>query len=400
MGGAPPPPPPPGGGGGTGSQNSEGRLSSGSPGVTAAPGKVFLVIGGIVLLIVFIAYLLIGEDEKKKPPKREERTIARPKQPAPSPAPPQLPPRPPDPPAQQPPPALPQPSFSLPEEEIDTEQRQARLRSEMLAYSGDLLGSGQTDAERKAREADDRQRRGELAATDNNLAFARAARRSDAPSVEAGKIENIRATIAQGKLIHAVLETAINTQLPGNVRAVVSRDIYAEAGNKVLIPRGSRLVGVYNTNLFRGQGRVFVIWNRLIRPDGIDVMINSNSTDNLGRAGVSGFVNNRYGQMFAAAGLSSILSIGIAAAGEEIAGGEGTTQSIDPNGSVVTTSQSSDQAVLGAASRFGSVGERISTRIFDFRPIITIDQGTPIKVFVSRDLLFPAELTGGTRVLP
>jgi type IV secretion system protein VirB10 len=270
----------------------------------------------------------------------------------------------------------------------------------MFAYNAGLMDgvlSGQAEEEESAR---DRELAREFSASDSNRAFARSAERTNAPTVTAGRIESLRSTIAQGKLVHAVLETAINTQLPGSVRAIVSRDIYAEAGNRVLIPKGSRLVGVYNTNLFRGQGRVFVVWNRVIRPDGIDIMINSGSTDQLGRAGVHGYVDNRYGQMFAAAGLSSILGIGVALAGEEIVGTGNQTQSIAPDGSVTTTVQSTDQAVLGAAARLGRVGERISTRIFDFRPVITIDQGTPVKVFVNRDLIFPQELLSGTRVLP
>ncbi len=63
-------------------------------------------------------------------------------------------------------------------------------------------------------------------------------------------------TIAQGKLLTAVLETAINTEIPGFVRAIISRDVYAEAGNQILVPRGSRLFGTYSSKITRGQGRV------------------------------------------------------------------------------------------------------------------------------------------------
>ena len=84
--------------------------------------------------------------------------------------------------------------------------------------------------------------------------------------------------IAQGKLIDAVLETAVNTDQPGMLRALVSNDIYGDSGRTILLPRGSRLIGQYNSDVARGQSRVFVIWQRVIRPDGIDVQLDSGGT--------------------------------------------------------------------------------------------------------------------------
>jgi type IV secretion system protein VirB10 len=378
------------------------RLSAGKPMVTASSGRVFLVLGGLIGLILMIAFILMRGDEKQEAAP-ERKTIANKSI---APAPPVLTEPDPLPPPQlfetdtgAPPPPIPEvPVFN--ETDPNDEARQERMRSEMVSFDGGITQNVTVDDEK--RKVEERARQERIGGNDANLGFANDAfQEGDAPRAYAGQIEDIHNTIAQGKLIHAVLETAINTQLPGNVRAIVSRDIYAEAGKNILIPKGSRLVGIYNTNLFQGQDRVFVVWNRVIRPDGVDMMVNSLSTDALGRSGVEGYMDNRYGQMFASAVIGSILSIGIASAAEEISGEDGTTtQSVGADGTFTTTSTSSTQAAADSAARIGAVGARITDRMLDTRPRVVIDQGTPINVFVNRDLIFPAELTNGARLLP
>ncbi len=378
------------------------KLSAGKPAVTASSGKIFVVIGGLVLLMLTISYILLsGKKEQEKTPERKtiaNRTIA--------PAPPALAePDPPPPPqlidnnagANAPPPIPEVPVFS--EKEPDNKARQERLRSDMFSFDGGITKNAFVNDD--ALKDEQRKQQESLSASDANLGFARSAMETEVPIAYAGQIKDIRSTIAQGKMIHAVLETAINTQLPGNVRAIVSRDIYAEAGKGILIPKGSRLVGIYNTSLFQGQDRVFVVWNRVIRPDGVDMLVNSPSTDALGRSGVEGYTDNRYGQMFSAAILSSILSIGVAGAAESLSGDDGqTTQSIGANGTFSTTSTSTTQASVDSAARIGAVGARITDRIFDIRPRVTIDQGTPVNVFVNRDLVFPSAIINGSKILP
>ncbi len=378
-------------------------LNKGRSKVNASQGKVFLVLG-IVLAFMLIIFSVLSGDEEKGPKDRtdEKRVVANERR-APAPAPPvdfepKLPPvQLPQPQSNSaPPPPLPQPVFE-PEDPND-EVRQERLRSGMLAFSGKF-----NPVAKKQQQAEDRDNAERaMAGTDPNLAFQRnAIGSSPAPSVEATTLSGLHHTIAQGKLIHAVMETAVNTQLPGTVRAIVSRDIYAEAGNNVLIPKGSRLVGVYNTSLFQGQDRVFIIWNRVITPEGVDVMINSAATDSLGRAGVEGYLDNRYGQLFSAAILSSVISIGVAVAAEEVTGEENgrASQSVAADGTFTSTGGSSTQAAADAASRIGSVGSRIVERTLDLRPRVTIDQGTPIKIMVNRDLKFPQSIARGAKFI-
>ena len=112
----------------------------------------------------------------------------------------------------------------------------------------------------------------------------RVAAAENAPA-RAVRISNSSYTVPQGAIIAGVLETAINSDLPGYVRAVVSRDVMGFDGRRVLIPSGSRLIGQYRSGLAAGQSRAFIVWTRLTRPDGVTVSLGSPVTDPLGRAG-------------------------------------------------------------------------------------------------------------------
>lgn len=224
--------------------------------------------------------------------------------------------------------------------------------------------------------------------SDPNRAFTNNVLRSTiAEKVTATRLNNLSMTIAQGKIINAVLETAINTDLPGTLRAIVARDTYAEAGRAVLIPKGSRLIGTYNTAIARGQRRILIIWTRVIRPDGMDIMIGSPGVDNLGRAGVEGNVDNKYMEMFSTAILTSLLTIGVAAGAEAVTD-SGTTTS-NSNGSTTQSGGAGLAAGAEAVRTIGDVGKRVVQTAIDARPTITVDQGTRINVFVNKDLTFP-----------
>lgn len=230
--------------------------------------------------------------------------------------------------------------------------------------------------------------RNALNANDPNQAFSsNLINATKAEKVSATRLNNLSMTIAQGKIIDGVLETAINTDLPGPIRAIVARDVYAEAGREVLIPKGSRMIGAYNTAVSRGQRRVFIIWTRIIRPDGLDIMIASPAIDGLGRAGVRGLVDNKYTEMFSTAILTSIISIGVAAGAEAVTE-EGTTTS-NTDGSSTQSGGAGIAAGAEAVRNVGDVSEQIIGRVLDLRPTITIDQGTRVNVFVNKDLSFP-----------
>lgn len=169
-------------------------------------------------------------------------------------------------------------------------------------------------------------------------------------------------TVAQGTLMTAMLETAIDSDLPGYVRAVVSRDVKSFDGSRVLIPRSSRLIGQYKSGLAVGQTRAYILWTRLIRPDGVSIALGSPATDYSGRNGLGGKVNSHFVKRFGSAILLSV----IGAAGQAIGGG---------NSAVIVSGPQA--AVSQDVSRNASIP-----------PTVRINQGQPIRVFTARDLDF------------
>jgi type IV secretory pathway VirB10-like protein len=197
--------------------------------------------------------------------------------------------------------------------------------------------------------------------------FAAKASQSTPDASVAIQIGNLTTTITQGATIPGVLETAIDSDLPGFTRAVVSRDVRGFDGKAVLIPRGSRIVGQYQNALALGQARVFVVWTRIIRPDGVSIQIASPGGDALGRGGLTGDVNSHFFARFGGAILLSLLN-----AGSVIAAGVPSTE----------ISIGSPQAAAGAAA--GATIPQSS----DIMPTIKVVQGSPINIFVARDLDF------------
>ena len=180
-------------------------------------------------------------------------------------------------------------------------------------------------------------------------------------------------TIAEGTTIDGVLETAIDSDLPGLVRAVVSRDVYSFDGSRRLIPSGSRLIGQYQSGLTRGQTRVFVVWTRLLRPDGASILLGSPGADPLGRAGLSGEIDTHVLKIFGASTLLSLIDGAIEIGIERVRSrGGGTT----------TLLQGNARAPLGRAS------EIALERAIDIPPTIRVEPGARITVFVNKDLDF------------
>jgi type IV secretion system protein VirB10 len=173
---------------------------------------------------------------------------------------------------------------------------------------------------------------------------------------------NPTTTVTQGTLIPAILETAINTDVPGYVRAVVSQDVRSFDGKEVLVPRSSRLIGQYQSGVQNGQKRAYVIWTRLIRPDGASVNIASPAVGFDGTTGLAGDVDNHFFKRFGSAMLLSVI------------GGLGAIAS---GGASVVLGGAGQSAASIAAQQDGQVG-----------PTIRVRMGEPIRVFTARDLDF------------
>ncbi|WP_333805832.1 TrbI/VirB10 family protein [Phenylobacterium sp.] len=180
------------------------------------------------------------------------------------------------------------------------------------------------------------------------------------------QMQDLSRVVPQGTLIAAVLESAINSDLPGAVRGVVSRDVRSFDGSRVLIPRGSRLVGQYKSAASVGQTRAFVVWSRIISPSGVSIDIASPAVDRLGRGGVEGKVDNHFFERFGASILLTVLNAGVTAAANSGSNNSNTT------------------LILGGAGQAA-----VSTvRPADIPATLQVNQGAAIQVYVARDLDF------------
>jgi len=180
---------------------------------------------------------------------------------------------------------------------------------------------------------------------------------------QARSMVNPSTTVTEGTLIPAILETAINTDVPGYVRAVVSQDVKSFDGKRVLVPRSSRLIGQYQAGVQQGQKRAYVIWTRLIRPDGVSVSLASPAVAFDGTTGLEGNVSTHFFQRF---GSGLLLSV-VGSLGAIATGGIG--------------------GVIVAGGAQGAANSAVQSQ-GQISPTIRVRMGEPIRVFTARDLDF------------
>ncbi|MAY79006.1 MAG: conjugal transfer protein TrbI [Citromicrobium sp.] len=181
--------------------------------------------------------------------------------------------------------------------------------------------------------------------------------------VKAQRFENPGYTVPLGTIMPAVLETALDSTRSGSARAIIQQNIFSFDGSRVLIPRGSRLYGQYEGDLKAGQNRALVTWTRLMRPDGVTIALESNASDQLGRAGIKGRVDSKFLQRFGGALLQSVLDIGVG----------------------IATREATDGLILalpGSTQNITRIDQQQVT------PTLTVRHGTSISVYVARDLDF------------
>jgi type IV secretion system protein VirB10 len=180
--------------------------------------------------------------------------------------------------------------------------------------------------------------------------------------------------VKAGSIIPAALITAINSDLPGEIVAQVTEAVYDHAtGRTVLIPQGSRLIGVYDAQVVYGQQRALIAWTRLIMPDGRSINIGSMSGSDLsGAAGLQDQVDGHFGQLARGIFLSSVFSVGAASAQDA-----GSRSS----GELVINS-----AAAGAANSAQQVGQQITQRDLSRQPTLKIRAGFPLTVLVNKDM--------------
>jgi type IV secretion system protein VirB10 len=209
-----------------------------------------------------------------------------------------------------------------------------------------------------------------LGGEDPNVAFANQNANLEVETATANQLQNLNSLIAQGTMISGILETAIQSDLPGMVRAVISEDVYSFDGSHLLIPQGSKLVGRYKSGVVRGQSRVFVIWNRMIRNDGVSVNIGSYGTDALGRSGLDGEIDTHFFERFGSSVLLSMIDAGLKIG----------VNAMDDTDSATVALETGDD--------FSRASEIALENSIAIPPTIHVDQGKRIKVFVGKDLDF------------
>jgi type IV secretion system protein VirB10 len=207
------------------------------------------------------------------------------------------------------------------------------------------------------------------------------------PAPTSGK--DLSQTISKGKMLIAILETAINTEVPGDIRGIVSRDVYAEAGTNILIPKGTRLFGSYSGNIDRGQARVEINWTKIIRPDGLELSVSFAASDQYGRSGIEGEVDNQYTSTVANTLLSSVLAVGGALATDALIGNDNATTTTGSDGSVISTSSASAQVITQVTEAIIDTVVNTIEESINIEPIIRIPHGTKMTVIVSNDITLP-----------
>lgn len=186
---------------------------------------------------------------------------------------------------------------------------------------------------------------------------------------EATRMERPDRTLAQGSVLQAALQTAINSDLPGNVVAVVAEPVYAFSGDAILIPRGSRLFGQYRSGVEVNQKRILVLWTRILTPDGMSMQIASVGGDQLGRSGLTGLVDTKFDERFGGAALISIIGAAPALAANSTED-EVTREVLEEVGNDLEDATSS------------VIADQVS-----ISPTIYVDQGAMVTVLVDRDVV-------------
>ena len=187
--------------------------------------------------------------------------------------------------------------------------------------------------------------------------------------------------IKAGAVVPAAMITGINSDLPSEIIAQTTEPVFdSVSGRTLLLPRGSRLVGLYNNDISFGQERVQIVWNRVILPDGSSLKLDAmNGVDALGQAGVTGEVNNHWGKIFGAAVLTSVFSIGY----------ELLTETENDIG------REEDAVRDAVGNNFFNTANEVVQRNLAIPPTIEVAPGALFNILVNKDMVFPGPYEDG-----
>lgn len=174
-----------------------------------------------------------------------------------------------------------------------------------------------------------------------------------------------------GTVIPAALITGLRSDLPGQISAQVTENVYdTPTGGSLLIPQGARLIGLYDSQVSFGQSRLLLVWTRLILPNGLSIVLERQpGADSTGQAGLEDGVDHHWEALFKAALLSTFLAVG-------------TEVGADQNDSDIVRAFR-----RGAGDTLNQAGQQVVRRNLNIQPTLTIRPGYPVRVMVTRDLV-------------
>lgn len=218
------------------------------------------------------------------------------------------------------------------------------------------------------------------AADRDKEAFFDRARKDTSWQLAEQRTEGMPYELKTGAVVPGVMLTGINSDLPGNMIAQVSQNVYDTAtGRNLLIPQGARLYGIYDSRVVYGQERVLIAWNRLIYPDGSSITLGAMpGADMGGMAGLNDQVNNHYLRIFGSALMMSLVSGGMAYAMDS------TNDSTETdNGTRMT-----DEMTSALAAQLGQATTTLLQRNLSIKPTLEIRPGYQFNIVVTKDIIF------------
>lgn len=185
-------------------------------------------------------------------------------------------------------------------------------------------------------------------------------------------------SLRQGTFIPCVLQTKIVSTIAGEVTCMLSDDVYSHSGNVILLEKGSKVFGTFNSGqLQNGENRIFIIWQKIRTPHDIEINIASNATDELGGTGVNGWVNNHFAKKFGAALMVSAIAKFLTTASENAA-----NRAVKPSQTqIIKRKNNADEQVT-------SITNSILQKEMNIEPTLYRNQGDIVGILIARDLDF------------
>ena len=181
--------------------------------------------------------------------------------------------------------------------------------------------------------------------------------------------------VTAGQLIPAVMDGGINSDLPGQIRALVRENIYdGKSGEYLLIPQGTKIIGTYDSQIAYGQERVLVVWHRLMFPDGSSIDLKGMAgTDVSGYSGLKDEVDHHYFRIFGNAMLMSLMSTGA---------------NISAQNNSTGNQSGAQTAIAGMGSQLNQTGSMLINKNINIQPTLNIRPGYKFNITATKDIVF------------